>query len=397
MFSLRTRENRFDLTRVKQGIEYAHALGKKIYLTANIYAHNSKIEPFLDAMEQAIPLGADAWIMSDPGLIDIVKERYPQIEIHLSTQANNTNWAQARFWRRQGISRVILARELSLSEIQEITQKNPELSTEVFVHGAMCMAYSGRCLLSTYFNERASNSGVCTQSCRWKYELHLEEEKRPDQLYPVQEDEYGTYFFNSKDLCALKLIPKIIQTGVHSLKIEGRNKNHLYLATVIRVYRQALDTYFENGPDAFEAQKNGWIDELRTINQRGYTQGFFEGSLQDAGETINYKNQGQANRCYGGTPLANHLDPKSGRWLEIEIKNKISVGDLVEWVTPKQIIQDRITRIINQEGLDLPSISPGAVNWNPKIQTAGILDLASKLDLNEFSLLRCHRPTKPIL
>lgn len=394
MFSLRTRENRFDLEGVKKAIDYTHSLGKKIYITANIYAHNVKIEPFIEAMDRVVPLGADAYIMSDPGLIDLIKERHPQIEVHLSTQANNTNWAQARFWKKLGVTRMILARELSLAEIKEIAEKNPDTETEVFVHGAMCMAYSGRCMLSDYFTGRPSNSGACTQSCRWQFnvkgaglqdasvehalpvtEVTIEEQKRPGEEISVVEDEFGTYIFNSKDLCALELMPQILATGVDSVKIEGRNKNFLYLATVVRAYRQAIDACFDG---TFDARVNEWMEELTTLNQRGYTQGFFGGTLSD---TINYTKRNEATGAFAGKIVKIHPDHWPDHWIEIDIKNKISVGDEVEWLTPDRgVIKQKITRILNKWDQDMPSVSAGGTDWNPRIQ--------SDLDLNEFCLLR---------
>lgn len=385
MFSLRTRENRFDLEGVRAAIDYTHSINKKIYITANIYAHNVKIDPFLEAMEQVVPLGADAYIMSDPGLIDIVKERHPEVEIHLSTQANNTNWAQARFWKKLGVSRIILARELALTEVREIAERNPDIETEIFVHGALCMAYSGRCMLSDYFTGRPSNSGSCTQSCRWEYnvkgeaekvapgfEVQLEEKKRKGEYIPVVEDEYGTYIFNSKDLCTLELMPQILATGVESVKIEGRNKNFLYLATVVRAYRQAIDACYAG---QFEQNLDHWMRELTSLNQRGYTQGFLLGALKD---TVNYTKTGYATHAFGGKPVRLHSDG----WLEIEVKNKLTVGDEVEWLTPDRgILTQKITGILNEIGESVSTISAGNHLSNPRIKT--------DLDLNEYSLLRC--------
>lgn len=411
MFSLRTRENRFDLEGVKRAIEYTHSIGKKIYITANIYAHNIKIEPFLEAMDLVVPLGADAYIMSDPGLIDLVKERYPQVSVHLSTQANNTNWAQARFWKKLGVSRIILARELALDEVQEITTKNPDLETEIFVHGALCMAYSGRCLLSDYFTGRPSNSGACTQSCRWQFnvtdkdgksrggiqdksqeyepqvdEILIEEVKRPGRLLPVVEDEFGTYIFNSKDLCTLELLPQILATGVDSIKIEGRNKNFLYLATVLRAYRAGIDACLE-GPSAgaFEKQLPHWLEELTSINQRGYTQGFLKGPLSDM---MNYQNINSATHAFGGKIINFHPD----HFVEIDIKHKLSIGDDVEWLTPQHgntvgvILKQKITQILNGRGEPVTTLSAGT-EGNPRIY--------SELDLNEFCLLRVKKNKGP--
>ncbi len=364
MFSLRTRENRFDLESVKKGIEYAHSIGRKIYITANIYAHNIKIEPFLEAMDHVVPLGADAFIMSDPGLIDLVREKHPQVPIHLSTQANNTNWAQLRFWKKLGVSRVILARELMIPEIREIVEKNPDVETEAFVHGAMCMSYSGRCLLSDYMTGQPSNSGSCTQSCRWNYKLHVEERERPNEFIPIEEDEHGSYMFNSKDLCAIELLPSIIATGINSLKIEGRNKNFLYLATVTRAYRQAIDAHFEG---TFEKVLPTLLDELRSIDFRGYTRGFFEGPLNNK---INYDRTALATREFGGKVLS--ILPEG--WVELDIKNKISVGDTIEWLTPDRgILTQTVTQIRNQENFGIQSVSAGCL-WNPTILTEHPID-----------------------
>ncbi|MGK5090315.1 U32 family peptidase C-terminal domain-containing protein [Bdellovibrionota bacterium FG-2] len=370
MFSLRTRENRFDLDFVKKGIDYAHALGRKIYITANIYAHNLKIEPFLEAMEHVVPLGADAYIMSDPGLIDLVREKHPKAVIHLSTQANNTNWAQVRFWKKLGISRIILARELMLSEIREIVEKNPDIEMEAFVHGAMCMSYSGRCLLSDYMTGRPSNSGSCTQSCRWPYKVYVEEPRRPEKFMPVEEDEHGSYIFNSKDLCTIELLPAILQTGISSIKIEGRNKNFLYLATVTRAYRQAIDACLSGD---FEEKLPALLDELRSIDYRGYTRGFFEGPLDNK---MNYDLSSSATREFGGKVVQLHTDG----WVEIDIKNKLSVGDTIEWITPDRgVLKETLTQIRTYEDLEIQTLSAGS-NRNPKIHSTHRLD--------EYCLLR---------
>ena len=387
MFSLRTKENKFDLENLKQAIKYSHENDKKIYVTANIYAHNIKIEPFLEAMDTVIPFNADAYIMSDPGLISLIKEKYPDIVIHLSTQANNTNWAQVKFWEKQGVKRIILARELNLEEINEIVTKNPEMELEVFVHGALCVSYSGRCLLSDYMTNRASNYGRCSQACRFKYRtynsfqekdndytepeaLYVEEEFRENEKLKVTEDEFGTYIFNSRDLCSIELIPKIIQTGVHSLKIEGRNKNLLYLATVTRIYRDAIDSYFDG---SFYDKLESWKKELETINRRGFIKGFFEGYISDS---INYQKKEDAQYEFGGV----YVQRKTDKVIEIKIKHKIQKNDEIEWFIPnKGIISQKLNKIYDNYFHEIEEVSAGNL-WNPLIE--------SDIELNTECLFR---------
>lgn len=257
MFSLRARENQFTWESLAEGVRYCRERGVKIYFTANIYAHNAKIKPFMAAFAKMEALKPDAYIMSDPGLIDLVRQQYPTAEIHLSVQANNTNWAQVNFWKRMGITRVILSRELSLREVREIRAECPDVELEFFVHGAICMAYSGRCLLSNYFSHRDPNQGTCAHSCRWEYkvfkrdaseeelydstgrpdeyvpltgEFYLEERERPGEIMPIDEDEYGTYIMNSRDICLLSYLPELADAGIISFKVEGRSKTVNYLA-----------------------------------------------------------------------------------------------------------------------------------------------------------------------
>lgn len=257
MFSLRARENQFTWEDLAEAVEYCHSRGKKIYFTANIYAHNMKIKPFMASFAKMQAMKPDAYIMSDPGLIDLVRTAYPEAEIHLSVQANNTNWAQVKFWKKMGITRVILSRELSLKEVQEIHRECPDVEIEFFVHGAICMAYSGRCLLSNYFSHRDPNQGTCSHSCRWEYkvfkrdvsdedlydstgrpeeyiplkgEFYLEERERPGEIMAIDEDEYGTYIMNSRDICLLSYMQELADAGVVSFKVEGRSKTLNYLA-----------------------------------------------------------------------------------------------------------------------------------------------------------------------
>lgn len=374
--SLRTRENAFTLTELAEGIAYAHALQKKIYITANIMAHNDKLSEFFEVLSQVVPLNPDGFIMSDPGLMDLARQRFPDLTIHLSTQANTTNWAQAAFWKRAGVTRIILARELTCSEIANIIQKNPGMEFECFVHGSMCVSYSGRCLISDYLADRASNEGLCAQACRWKHQVFLapehallQEEKRPHDFFPVEQDRFGTYFSNSKDLCTLDILPEIIMTGVSSIKIEGRNKNLLYLATTTRAYRRALDALFDG---TFVDCLPGLRTELQTINQRGYTEGFFHGRRSD---TINYRDDKQSTHDYAGYVLKTH----SNGTVQVRAKQKIELGDTIEWVTPKGIFREKIEEIRNPLGEQVTMASGGHL-WDPVIR--------SRHNPGEFWLLR---------
>lgn len=301
MFSLRARENQFTWETLSEAVEYCHSRGKKIYFTANIYAHNVKIGPFMKSFERMEALKPDAYIMSDPGLIYLVRKNFPDAEIHLSVQANNTNWAQVEFWKEIGIKRVILSRELSLREVKEIHGKCPDIEIEFFVHGAICMAYSGRCLLSNYFSHRDPNQGTCSHSCRWEYkvfkkdaspdelydstgrpedyqeltgEFYLEERERPGEKLPIDEDEYGTYIMNSRDMCLLSYMQELADAGVVSFKVEGRSKTVNYIAGVGRAYRPALDAVEKNE----EYDIMGLSEEVFAISNRGYTPGFLVGN-----------------------------------------------------------------------------------------------------------------------
>lgn len=387
-YSLRTKENAFTVEDIKEGVAYAHRLKKKIYLTVNIYARNHQIDDFLQMMDILVPMGADGYIMSDPGLIYLTRQRYPNISIHLSTQVNTTNKAQIEFWKSQGIDRIILARELSLHEIEDSVKSVKGIDLECFVHGAMCVAISGRCLLSDYITARGSNVGQCTQTCRWKYtllekplserEFVLEEEIRPGEYFPVTEDINGTYFSNSKDLCAIDILPDIVKTGVRSLKIEGRNKNLLYLATTVMVYREAIDSCFDG---SFREKLRQFKSELETLNRRGYTLGFYQGRVND---TINYKNETYHTREFAGYVKECVNRSAENEMIEIKAKQKISIGDEVEWVTPKGIRTEKIERIISPTGEDISMVSGGIIG-NPSI--------TSKLSPEPFWILRTKNST----
>ena len=309
-YSLRVRNNDFKTENLGKGIEEAHSLGKKFYLASNIAPHNSKVKTYIKHMEPVIAMNPDALIMSDPGLIMMVREKWPDMPVHLSVQSNVVNFATVKFWAKQGVERIILSRELSLEEIQEIREECPNTEIEVFVHGSLCIAYSGRCLLSGYMNKRDPNQGTCTNACRWQYKPHqaietlggdiiktapnlgegpttdqiflLEEKNRPDQLMPVFEDEHGTYIMNSKDLRAIQHVHRLTEMGVHSLKIEGRTKSFYYVARTAQVYRKTIDDAAAGIP--FDM---GVMDTLENLANRGYTEGFYRRHVHD--EYQNYQ------------------------------------------------------------------------------------------------------------
>ncbi|MDD6735560.1 MAG: U32 family peptidase [Clostridiales bacterium] len=273
-FSLRAAAENFSLDQLKEGLEFAHNRGKKVYLTANILPHNADIDEFCGYIRNIAPLGFDAVLVADPGMMEIVKELAPNLPIHISTQANNVNYKSAEFWYKQGAKRVVLAREMSMAEIKEIRKRTPrELELEAFVHGAMCISYSGRCLLSNYMTARDANRGACAHPCRWKYSLM--EETRPGEHMPVYENERGSFIFNSKDLCMIEHIPEIIESGITSLKIEGRVKTAYYVATVVKAYRDEIDRYFEN-PEGYRCNKES-VEELCKVSHRPYYTGFYFG------------------------------------------------------------------------------------------------------------------------
>ena len=272
-FSLRARAGNFDIEQIAKGIEFAHKSGAKVYVTTNIFARNQDIAPIRNFIKEVSNLKPDAFIVSDIGVLSIAKEIAPEIDIHISTQANVTNYLAARQYYRMGASRVVVARELSIDEIKRIKNEVPEMEVEVFVHGAMCMAYSGRCLLSNYLANRNSNKGACAQSCRWKY--YLVEEKRPGTYMPIEEDENGTYIMNSKDLCALPILDRILDAGVDSIKIEGRVKSSYYVAVTTSVYKKAVKLIMENR-NRFKKELPTLINELKKISHREYTTGFLE-------------------------------------------------------------------------------------------------------------------------
>ncbi len=397
-YSLRVRNNEFDHANLTIGINEAHALGKKFYVVVNISPHNAKLKTFIKDLEPVIAMGPDALIMSDPGLIMMVREHFPQMDIHLSVQANAVNYASVKFWHSQGLTRAILSRELSLDEIEQIRHEVPEMELqirhevpemelEVFVHGALCMAYSGRCLLSGYINKRDPNQGSCTNACRWEYKTHeakenelgdivhqyepiaavqhadpalmqaaepilgvgaptkevflLEEAQRPGEYMAVSEDEHGTYIMNSKDLRAVQHVERMVQMGLHSLKIEGRTKSHYYVARTAQVYRKAIDDAVAGRP--FD---KSLMDTLESLAHRGYTEGFLRRHVHDEYQNYEYGYSISERQQFVGEMTGE----RRGDLAEVIVKNRFAVGDSIELMTPQGNITFDLKYIEDQKG-----------------------------------------------
>lgn len=333
-FGLRAKAKNFSREDMEEGIRFAHDHGVKVYITANILAHNSDLEGARVYFQELKQLKPDALLISDPGMFTIAKEVCPEIDIHISTQANNTNYMTYRFWWEQGATRVVSARELSLAEIREIRAHIPqEMEIESFVHGAMCISYSGRCLLSSYFTGRDANQGACTHPCRWKYAVV--EETRPGEYFPVYENERGTYIFNSKDLCMVEYIKELLDAGIDSLKIEGRMKTALYVAAVTRTYRRAIDDYMLS-EETYRANMDWYRTEIAKCTYRQFTTGFYFGKPDE--NTQIYDNNTYVNECtYLGIVEAvsdSSADRQGGCIVKIEQKNKFCVGDTIEIMKP---------------------------------------------------------------
>lgn len=409
-YSLRVRNNDFDFENLALGIAEAHALGKKFYVVVNIAPHNSKLGHFIRDMTRVVAMSPDALIMSDPGLIMLVREHFPAMDVHLSVQANVVNYASAQFWQRQGIQRIILSRELSLEEIKQFRSHCPDLELEVFVHGALCMAYSGRCLLSGYINKRDPNQGTCTNSCRWSYQAHpaaqglngdlaacsapptaeserpmavlglgqptdevflLQEAGRPEEYMPAFEDEHGTYIMNSKDLRAVQHVPALAAMGVHSLKIEGRTKSHYYVSRATQVYRAAIDDAVQGKPFNPEA-----LTQLEMLANRGYTEGFLRRHVFD--EYQNY----QQGHSHSDSQFVAEVIGRQGQQLHLRAKNRFAVGDTLELMTPAgnhRFVLSGLWLTKNQQPLDaapgsdyLVSIELGD-DWPEKATPFGLL------------------------
>lgn len=337
-YSLRKRAGNFNLKEMERGIAFAHKKGVRVYAAVNIFAKNSDLSFLPEYLKKIGEMGADALIIADPGIIRMAKEIVPGLPIHLSTQANTTNWQSARFWEEQGVSRINLARECSLNEIREIREKTG-LELEILVHGAMCISYAGRCLLSSYMTGRDSNKGDCAQPCRWEYSLV--ESKRPGEYFEIGEDEKGTYIFNSKDLCMIEYIPEMAGAGITSLKLEGRVKSVYYLATVLRTYREALDLYLEN-PKAFQNRPE-WVAELKKTTHRDFTTGFY---LEEKKKRENREELSVKNYQFMGKVIE-VLDKNK---VLVEVKNKLFLRDEVEIIGKKKLFLERIEHIFSEDG-----------------------------------------------
>ncbi len=349
VFGLRAKAKNFTIDEMREGVKFAHAHGVKVYVTANILAHNADLEGVRAYFEKLKSVSADAIIISDPGVFQIAREVLPEMELHVSTQANNTNYGTYLFWRGQGAKRVVSARELSLEEIRQIRENIPEdLEIETFVHGAMCISYSGRCLLSNYFTGRDANQGACTHPCRWKYAVM--EESRPGEYLPVYENERGTYIFNSKDLCMIEYIPELIQAGIDSFKIEGRMKTALYVATVARTYRRAIDDYMQS-PKLYKEHMPWYLDQIQNCTYRQFTTGFFFGKPSEEAQIYDSNTY---IREY--TYLGVVGDKNEAGLYGIEQRNKFSVGESIEVMKPNgDNIEVVVQRIVDEKGIDQTS------------------------------------------
>ena len=348
-FGLRAKAKNFSMEEIKEGIAFAHAHDVKVYITANILAHNGDLDGVREYFAELREIKPDALIISDPGVYMIAKEVCPEIERHISTQANNTNYGTYRFWYEQGAKRVVSARELSLAEIKEIRANIPDdLEIETFIHGAMCISYSGRCLLSNYFTGRDANQGACTHPCRWKYAVV--EEKRPGEYLPVYENERGTYIFNSKDLCMIEHIPELMESGINSFKIEGRMKTALYVATVARTYRRAIDDY-KQSPELYREHMAWYQEQISNCTYRQFTTGFFFGKPSDEAQI--YDNNTYVKEY---TYLGIVGEQNEEGLYRVEQRNKFSVGESIEVMKPDGAnITVTVQRIVDEEGNDMES------------------------------------------
>lgn len=372
MYGLRAKAKNFSAEDMKKGIEYAHRKGKKVYVTANITAHNRDLNGVREYFQELKEIQPDALIISDPGVFSIAREVCPEIDIHISTQSNNVNYLTFRFWKQQGATRVVTARELSLEEISDIRKNIPEdLEIETFVHGAMCISYSGRCLLSNYFTGRDANLGACTHPCRWKY--YIMEEKRPGEFLPVEENERGTYIFNSKDLCMIEHIPELVEAGINSFKIEGRMKTALYVAVVSRTYRQALDDYFED-PERYKKNIPYYKEEIAKCTYRQFTTGFFFGPTNH--ESQIYDNNTYV-KGYVYLGMINRVN-EDGTGV-FEQKNKFSVGETVEIMKPGgENIRTKVLSMYDEDGNEIESCP------HPEQQ----IHIKTECDLETFDIIR---------
>jgi U32 family peptidase len=372
-FSLRARENSLKNEQLAEAVRYTHERGKKFYLTVNILAHNRKIKPFLNKIDELVAAGPDALIMADPGMIDLVKERHPDMEVHLSVQANAMNWTTVKFWHKVGISRIILSRELSIDEAKEIKDNVPEMELEVFVHGAICIAHSGRCLMSNFFSYRDANDGCCNNACRWSYKMYtgeempnanplgeqsyqplkgdyyLEETERAGQFMQIDEDEHGTYLMNAKDLMAIDQLDQLMEAGVDSFKVEGRSKSIYYLSMITKAYRNAIDEVYAGKPLSPQHKEN-----LYKVHNRGYTPGFL---VNRSDHELQRYEEGLTN-LYTQEFAAVVKKAETNRLL-ITPRNKLCIGDKVEIITPNKSLYTTIQSMQDIEGNSVEAIHGG--------------------------------------
>ena len=342
-FGLRAFSDNFSNEELKEAVDYAHARGKHVHVTVNIFPHNDDLKGLPEYLVYLRDIGVDAILIADPGIFALARQLVPDLPVHISTQANTTNWASTKFWRDNGASRVVMAREVSLRDVKEIHAKVPDIELEGFIHGAMCISYSGRCLLSNYFVGRDANQGACTHPCRWKYSVV--EETRPGEYMPVYENERGTYIFNSKDLCMIEHIPEMIDAGIDSFKIEGRMKTALYVATVARTYRKAIDDYLKS-PELYRENMEWYKSEIGKCTYREFTTGFYF-HKPDAMTQIYDSNTYVKNYTYLGTVEAVREDGL----VRIEQKNKFSVGETVEIMKPDgRNLEKEVAAICDEEG-----------------------------------------------
>ncbi|WP_295283784.1 U32 family peptidase [Veillonella sp.] len=369
-FGLRASSSNFSNEELKEAVEFVHSHGKKIYVTCNIIPHNEDLVGLKDYLKFLESIKVDAIIVADLGIFLLAKRVAPNLERHVSTQANTTNYLTTEFWKEQGATRVVVAREVSIADIKTMKEA-ADIEIEAFVHGAMCISYSGRCLLSNYFTTRDANRGQCTQACRWKYSLV--EENRPGEYYPIEEDQHGTYIFNSKDLCLLKYIPDLVEAGVDSLKIEGRMKSVHYAATVTKVYREAVDSYLAD-PEHYEV-KPEWIEELEKISHRPYTEGF---SVEKPDETAQNYGQSSNTQTHDFIGLVEGYNVEEG-YAYLEQRNNFKVGDEVEFCQPHgELVHHVITKMTDEEGNEI-TVAP-----HPQMKVRLYIDTP----LEEYAMMR---------
>lgn len=369
-FGLRASSSNFSNEELKEAVEFVHSHGKKIYVTCNIIPHNEDLVGLEDYLKFLESIKVDAIIVADLGIFLLAKRVAPNLERHVSTQANTTNYLTTEFWKEQGATRVVVAREVSIADIKTMKEA-ADIEIEAFVHGAMCISYSGRCLLSNYFTTRDANRGQCTQACRWKYSLV--EENRPGEYYPIEEDQHGTYIFNSKDLCLLKYIPDLVEAGVDSLKIEGRMKSVHYAATVTKVYREAVNSYLAD-PEHYEV-KPEWIEELEKISHRPYTEGF---SVEKPDETAQNYGQSSNTQTHDFIGLVEGYNVEEG-YAYLEQRNNFKVGDEVEFCQPHgELVHHVITKMTDEEGNEI-TVAP-----HPQMKVRLYIDTP----LEEYAMMR---------